>query len=187
MIVTCQYCQNQFYNSSSKTSKFCSRKCYYKYLKYRPPQAHHNWRGGKVTLKFINCGQTFQDDPHRAQRAKYCSYTCKFSYSNKLEKNANWRGGISFEPYGLAFNSVLKEQIRKRDNHTCQRCFKTKEQLGYSPPVHHIDYNKKNNHPSNLITVCRSCNARANFNRPFWQELYLVFNTPINWNRILNN
>jgi hypothetical protein len=37
---------------------------------------------------------------------------------------------------------------------------------------HHIDYDKKNCSPGNVITVCFSCNARANFNREFWQRHY---------------
>ena len=38
--------------------------------------------------------------------------------------------------------------------------------------VHHIDYNKQNCNKNNLITVCMSCNTRANYNRPHWQEYY---------------
>jgi len=38
--------------------------------------------------------------------------------------------------------------------------------------IHHIDYVKKNCHPDNLITLCRSCNSRANKNRDYWQNLY---------------
>jgi len=38
--------------------------------------------------------------------------------------------------------------------------------------IHHIDYVKKNCVPENLITLCYSCNSRANYNKGFWKELY---------------
>lgn len=37
--------------------------------------------------------------------------------------------------------------------------------------VHHIDYNKKNCDQYNLITLCVSCNTRANFDRE-WHEAW---------------
>lgn len=84
----------------------------------------------------------------------------------------HWRGGISFEPYGLEFNSKLKEFIRKRDNYTCQECGFTQEQLGYKLSVHHIDFNKKNNNPNNLISLCRNCHLQTNFNREDWIQYF---------------
>lgn len=38
--------------------------------------------------------------------------------------------------------------------------------------VHHIDYNKKNCKPYNLITLCNSCNSRANNNRKQHEKFY---------------
>jgi hypothetical protein len=85
----------------------------------------------------------------------------------KLEKNANWLGGKSFEPYAPEFNKDKKDEIRTRDNHTCQEC-NTKKNLC----VHHIDYNKKNNSSLNLITLCYRCNSLANGNRKKWTRYY---------------
>lgn len=83
-------------------------------------------------------------------------------------KSSAWKGGKSFELYGKEFNKKLKEKIRKRDNYTCQECNYTEKQLGYKLPIHHIDYNKKNNNFSNLITLCRSCHSKTNFQREDW-------------------
>ena len=63
------------------------------------------------------------------------------------ENNPNWRGGKSFELYGMEFNIELRSQIRERDNYTCQECHQTEEQLGRTLDVHHIDYDKQNNNP----------------------------------------
>jgi len=87
----------------------------------------------------------------------------KISEANKGENSHLWKGGISFEPYGIEFDSRLKNKIKKRDNYTCQLCRVT-ENLN----VHHIDYNKKNSVESNLITLCCSCNGKVNFQRGFW-------------------
>ena len=85
--------------------------------------------------------------------------------------NPNWKGGISIEPYCDAWKDRdFKKDIKARDNHECQNpdCRKTSKGL----TVHHIDYEKKNCHPMNLITLCVSCNARANYNRQQWQEFF---------------
>ena len=52
----------------------------------------------------------------------------------------------------------------------CQNpdCWNTSKRLSR----HHIDYNKKNCYLWNIITVCFSCNSRANYNRSFWTEFY---------------
>ena len=32
----------------------------------------------------------------------------------------------------------------------------------------HIDYDKRNNDPKNLITLCHSCHSKTNYNRNYW-------------------
>ena len=38
--------------------------------------------------------------------------------------------------------------------------------------IHHIDYNKNNCSHINLITLCSSCNTRANYNKSYWKNFY---------------
>jgi hypothetical protein len=85
--------------------------------------------------------------------------------------NPNWKGGISFEKYGQDWTDDLKDSIRKRDNYTCQECRILQDELDEFIKVldvHHIDYNKYNLNPKNLITLCRSCHAKTSFNRDYW-------------------
>lgn len=84
------------------------------------------------------------------------------------EKASNWKGGISFEPYGIAFNNQLKAYIRWMDNFTCQQCGIPEAELGYQLHIHHIDFNKKNNIIQNLISLCNTCHGQTNFNRQDW-------------------
>lgn len=96
--------------------------------------------------------------------------TC-FTLSNIGEGNPNWKGGKSFENYcPIWYNKDYKTDIKNRDNNICQNpyCFNIDSVLH----IHHIDYDKKNCHPSNLITICRTCNARANKDRDWHKEWY---------------
>jgi len=96
----------------------------------------------------------------------------KISKAHKGNKHWNWLGGKSFEPYGLEFNEDLKEVIRNRDRRKCQICEKTELKNKRKLPVHHIDYNKQNNNPNNLISLCNRCHIKTNYNRKYWIEYF---------------
>jgi hypothetical protein len=84
--------------------------------------------------------------------------------------------GQAFNPYSLEFTNELKLKIRKRDNCECQNCGMTEEEhiiiYGRVLDVHHIDYNKENCKENNLISTCKQCNTRANYNREYWIKFY---------------
>ena len=73
----------------------------------------------------------------------------------KGKDHYNWQGGISFEPYSVDWTKTLKQSIRERDKYTCQRC--SEKQGDRALSVHHIDRNKKNCNPDNLISLCQKC------------------------------
>jgi len=89
--------------------------------------------------------------------------------------NSRWNGGISCEPYcDIWLDKDFKQSIKNRDGNRCLNpdCWNTSNILD----IHHIDYNKKNCEPQNLITLCRSCNSRANKDREwhkFWYKAIL--------------
>jgi hypothetical protein len=41
------------------------------------------------------------------------------------------------------------------------------------PKRNHIDYNKKNCNPNNLISLCNSCHSKTNFDRKYWINYFL--------------
>ncbi|HEC64589.1 MAG TPA: hypothetical protein ENI23_04795 [bacterium] len=86
-------------------------------------------------------------------------------------KNPSWQGGISFEPYSSDWTETLKKSIRQRDNYICQLSGK------YGNCVHHIDYDKENCSPTNLITLSVSSHSKVNFNREYWTN---YFNNKLN-------
>lgn len=105
----------------------------------------------------------------------------KISEAHKGAKSIRWRGGISFEPYGLDWTETLRKAIRQRDNYTCQLC--DKKQKRPRLHVHHIDYDKTNNDPDNLTSLCLSCHSKTNINRKMWRRIFNS-NAKINIRRI---
>lgn len=98
--------------------------------------------------------------------------------------NPNWQGGISRIPYPFGFNEDLKEAIRQRDQNTCRLCGSTRSYSdGRRMCVHHIDYDKNNLNPRNLISLCASCNSKANASRATWTWYFTNLQT-IDYERI---
>lgn len=111
---------------------------------------YHNWKSG--------------------WRCTYCHHE-KLSLLFTGDGHPGWKGGISCELYCDAWaDKEYKESIKERDGYECQNpdCWGKDSCLA----IHHVDYNKKNCTPWNLITICRSCNARANFERSKHEEIY---------------
>jgi hypothetical protein len=127
------------------------------------------WKGGKPKCKIC------QKRVHN-----FYAELCIECYTNLRKQipeiNPTWENGASYLPYPPLFNSYLKELIRKRDNYICQNCGMTEEEhlmvYGNNITIHHIDYIKENCEENNLISLCYSCNSRANFNKSYWQEFY---------------
>src|SRR3990167_3138694 len=97
-----------------------------------------------------------------------------YFYGKKFigKENHQWQDGKSFEPYNPEFNKELKQQILERDNYTCQ-CPDCEDTINILH-IHHIDYDKKNSNPKNLITLCRKCHMKTfgKNNRIYWIEYY---------------
>lgn len=159
--------------------------------KGRDPEKCSGWKGGKQIVKCSYCGKQLLRFPSTTNETNFCDFSCKGKWESENlrgeanpnfgnstlvgrwagEKHPNWMGGISAEPYApIWIDKRFKAGIRERDNHTCQNpeCRHNDNIL----TIHHIDYDKKNCDERNLITLCRACNGRANFNRDFWEAGY---------------
>jgi len=121
-------------------------------LDYICPKGHH----GSITW----------GNWQQGQRCSICDNISRVGIGN-----SNWKGGISKEPYCQNWTRDLKVFVKERDNYKCLNPYcnsKNPDKLS----VHHIDYNKKSCGPDNLITICRSCNCKANFNREWHESWY---------------
>jgi hypothetical protein len=101
----------------------------------------------------------------------------KISLSKMGNKNPAWVNGKSHEPYcDVFFDKEFRTIVLNRDKHVCQNCGVTRllslKVFDQNLAIHHINYDKKDCDLFNLITVCSSCNAKANINRSYWQSHY---------------
>ena len=113
------------------------------------------WLGGEYP-KCKQCGKQIAS-PARLRRT-FCSRKCvaKWQSENLSGPNSHaWKGpgNRDNENYPPEWTYKLRLEIRRRDGFTCQNCGKYQRGLD----VHHIDGNKWNCDPSNLISLCRSC------------------------------
>lgn len=114
-----------------------------------------------------------------ALRGKLKSERHKENLSKALrgEKSYFWKGGVSFEPYSMNWTNDLRESIRKRDNYYCHLCgISQKELKGFfrKLSIHHIDYDKKNCNPNNLISLCQKCHRKTNNKRIQYQQAFEI-------------
>jgi hypothetical protein len=78
--------------------------------------------------------------------------------------------GLLNKEYSVDWTATLRRSIRERDNYTCKMC--NKQQGDRCHAVHHIDYNKYNCNPTNLITLCDCCHAKTNLKREMWIKYF---------------
>lgn len=164
----CEVCRGAYsVKRASKNSRFCSLQC-----------VGIAQRGGKkprsiaASLICAECRTSFTVPAAHAHRYRCCSVACRNKQHAKRtagEGNANWRGGLSRKPYPWNFRDISR-RIIDRDGGSCQNpgCAGTDQRL----TAHHINYQKHDCCPDNLITLCSACNSKANFGRDRWQKFY---------------
>ena len=137
-------------------------------MKAKAGEKNHLWKDGRCNKQYYckDCGRKIC-----LNTALYGNGFCNYC-SHKGERTSNWQGGVSFEPYTSDFNRQLKDRIRVRDNFICQLCGVPELECNERLSIHHIDYNKKNCEKSNLISLCRSCNTKVNFNKKYYQRCF---------------
>lgn len=183
IFIKCKYCQKKFRISPSRIGKknFCSKKCYSIWLKKQIE---------RIELKCTYCNKHFTKTKKRIKQYNYknhfCSHLCLHKYmrehiyewrnDSKKEHNPAWKGGISNSPYSFNFNEELRELIRKRDNYKCQICGCKSKKYSHKLSIHHIDYNKQNDNPKNLIALCSSCHHKTTFFREKWIKILSNYN-----------
>jgi len=140
---TCRHCKKQFWYRSAAgygrnaSGVFCSKECHY--------------NAGRITLKCATCRKSFDAWRCMKGKRKYCGRVCAGTATPPNQPR----------PHDGRFDAAwyaLRDLILERDNHECQHCGTTAALV-----IHHIVEWKdsRDNSPSNLITLCRSCHSKV--------------------------
>ena len=125
-----------------------------------------NFKDWKSKNKCIDCKKEID---YYAQRC----WDCYCIWAKIPENNPNFIHGKCYEPYPLGWTNTFKEQIRLRDNYKCQNCGCHEVENCRKLDIHHIDYNKENLFPDNLISLCQRCHGKTNGKtRDYWIRYY---------------
>ncbi len=129
-----------------------------------------NWKGGNIDRTCEQCGKVFQVKPCR-RKARFCSLPCanawqlEHPYPQQLFLGLVMRMSTKYPSFWFR----VREKILRRDGGRCRSPLcRSSDTLAH---VHHIDFDKDNCADENLITVCPSCNQRANRDRLLWSAI----------------
>lgn len=177
MQVDCDFCGDTIERRPSsiegKENVFCDRECHRQHQKNLPPEKHNSYKGGQITVECQrpNCDGTKDVKPYRVRTQKwfFCDKKCEGKFKEGRfagEGNPNYKGGDWEHNYRGANWVPVRNEVRERDNYTCQRCGATMEELGQVPDCHHIrpehtfDNREDAHYKENLALLCRDCHNR---------------------------
>lgn len=160
----------------NKKHYFCNNQCHGEWKKINwQDKNNHNYIE-RIEIFCAQCNKPIKILPLEKRDNNFCNRECngKWMSENLIGENSlAWQGGKSFEEYCVVWtDQEYQEYVLNRDNNECQNpdCRKNCNHLSMNR--HHINYDKEDCHYKNIITICRSCNSRANGNRKYWTEFY---------------
>lgn len=148
-VVTCLNCGEKFEARATKRSetgrqKFCSTSCRWQHERNKTPKANCE-----------RCGKEFSRSASffKWGNPRFCSQSC----AGNMKRSENER----FTRVKTKTWETIRQSILERDGFKCARCG-SREKL----TVHHIKrwVFTKDDSPSNLITLCRSCHWSIEWN-----------------------
>jgi len=158
---TCKLCESSFeYYPSNKPGVYCPD-CVDTAEEFlgTPYYEYHDIERVKRVCEL--CGRIMTVLKSRAERE-----TVRFCSNNCLHLWLSDRWGKTENQYNGRWRSVRRAAL-ERDDHTCQRCGITREEIGHEPDVHHIKPVREFADPQlahtldNVICLCRSCHRYA--------------------------
>jgi hypothetical protein len=115
-------------------------------------------------------------DPKEHEKHKIAMNKQEVKKKMSGKNSIHYVHGYGHEPYSKDFTPALKKEIHQRDNYTCQCCGMTQEEhitkYNKQLEIHHIDHDKFNCNPDNLITICHKCNMKANKDIDYYYAYY---------------
>ncbi|WP_234018569.1 MULTISPECIES: HNH endonuclease signature motif containing protein [unclassified Streptomyces] len=144
-------------NQQWRQIRYCSLAC---------KEQHPKERTRKLPEKACKqCGTTFRP---KSSRTAYCSRPCAdLAHSLRMtgEGNSRYTDGTSYATWFRAMRPLILD----RDGRRCVACKtpetfmtivrKGKKQRRTTFHVHHINEDVRDNHPENLVSLCKTCHA----------------------------
>lgn len=198
VIYTCQYCGELFrgYPSRSKYKHICcSKECTKKIIEQETKERH------KPNATCPMCGKEFWAEPAQLKRFKEvcCSKECALKlrsknmsgnknhqYGLKGKDNPTWKSDEKIANYGYKQIRVLSHPFRNKKGYVFEHRLVAEKYLLnennsveidgvlYLKPdleVHHIDENRLNNDPNNLLVLTKS-EHKSLHSKKRWRELF---------------
>lgn len=154
--LSCEVCGKPFetHPYRIKTAKVCSLKCLYALRHKR----------ASVSLICAWCGKTFYRIRARNSKLPYCSKECLKQGTGRPYSAGS--AALYISPQYAPDWRNIRRRILRRDHYACRICG-CAEKLH----VHHVDHDTTHNDPSNLITLCASCNSKETWNRLVYEPI----------------
>ena len=164
-ILPCEYCGNEIIRKTHEVKKYRRHFC--------SPECRELGKRTLIDVECESCGKIIQKPKSYVDKYRhmFCCRKCRHIWM-RGENNPAWNGGTKTEPYcQIWLIKDFREEIKDRDSNMCINPYCVSDDKTFLS-LHHINYDKKDCNPKNLITVCRSCNSRANIDREWHQEWY---------------
>jgi endogenous inhibitor of DNA gyrase (YacG/DUF329 family) len=162
-MLTCKMCPRQFplkYPRGGRPQVYCSKRCRYQDM--------------YVTKTCPTCGKEFRNNL-LSTRKEYCSLACiqrePCQLCGKIITGRHTFQGGPKKFCGHKCANIVNRTLAGKKNYVLHGFVQTIRRLGklacekcgvdnpYALTVHHIDRSKRNNAPSNLVTLCANCHA----------------------------
>lgn len=142
----------------SRTCQHCGQECKGKRgIRIHLARAHDDETSTTAPCNW--CGEELNVRVWEADQRHYCSRECSDAWNAYIRSGENHPNHQDGSSRGPAYD-LLKMYVRWRDDGTCQRCGRERDENGRRMDVHHITPESDADcphRPSNLITVCRGC------------------------------
>lgn len=163
---TCENCGKVFdrpqWHIKRVEHHFCCQTCAGEWAKkHGTRRGKNNGHYNTITVSCSGCGAPVSKAESLIKRRNHRVYCPNCTHLARRGRPGFYVG------YPPEFNATLRAKIRRRDKQTCQLCGQHRNDVG-TLHVHHIDYDKRNNSPSNLISLCCTCHGQTNYGSEYW-------------------
>lgn len=180
----CEKCGSEFEEVKSREdrAKYCSEDCRIEAFtevglekgeETRFDEGHEPWNKGLSIEK----SEKIQEIARKTQEAQLGINHNPGVGFQPGEEHRNWKDEYTYTKKRGENWGPQRLKALNRDDHTCQKCDKTKSELDLPLDVHHIkpyrefESDKRANRVENLISLCRSCHMKVESNSAELEEI----------------